>query len=129
MPTTVRMGATVEFEAVVVNNSQTGYASVAPVFQIVGGPANHVDGVLQRYDPASGTWQNAVMPEGDGGSPLAAAADGAPLPPGHQLVVRYRLTVTTRNPAEPTASILYAVALPGDRQLAITTVRSRITAG
>jgi hypothetical protein len=37
--------------------------------------------------------------------------------------------VTGRNPAEPTALVLYAVGLPADVQFATTTFRGRISAG
>jgi hypothetical protein len=130
VPATIPIGAApVEFEGVITNGSDTDYPAVAPVFQIVGGPANSVNATLQRYDAGTGTWRTVAMPEGDGGSPLIFAADGTRLAPGQSLVVRYRLSVSDSNPAEPTASVLYAVALPGDAQLATTTVRGRITAG
>ena len=130
VPASIPMGAApVEFEGVITNGSTTDYAAVAPVFQIVGGPANHVDATLQRYDTGSGTWQDVAMPEGDGADPLTFAANGTRLAPGQSLVVRYRLSVTGDNAAESTASVLYAVALPGDEQLATTIVRGQITTG
>lgn len=127
IPRTITMGsAPTQFNGVITNHCGTDLRAVAPVFQIVGGPANHVDATLQRFDPASGTWQAATMPEGDGANPLSFAASGTRLARGQSLIVRYQLTVTSRNPAEPTASILYAVAQPGDTQLAITTIHAQI---
>jgi len=119
--------APVQFQAVIRNGTAVDYPSVAPVFQIVGGPANHLNATLQQYDPASRTWQNATMPEGDGANPLTFAKQGKDLAPGQTLTVTYRLTVSTQNPAEPTAAVLYAAALPGGTQLAATTIRGRIT--
>lgn len=129
LPTSITMGsAPVQFQAVISNPTTVDYPSVAPVFQIVGGPANHVNATLQKYDPVSHTWQNTTMPEGDGANPLTFAAHGQDLAPGHSLTITYRLTVPAQNPAEPTAAILYAAALPGDTQLAQATIRGRIIA-
>jgi hypothetical protein len=130
LPASIPMGATaVSFEGVITSHCGTDLQAVAPVFQIVGGPADHVDATLQQLDAATGTWQDTAMPEGDGGDPLTFAAHGSRLAPGQSLVLHFRLTVSTRNPAEPTASILYAVALPGDTQLALATARGQITSG
>ena len=123
------MGAApVQFQAVITNPTAVDYPSVAPVFQIVGGPANYVNATLQQYDPASRTWQNASMPEGDGANPLTYATRGSHLAPGQSLTVTYRLAISTHNPAEPTAAILYAAGLPGNVPLATAGVRSQITA-
>lgn len=129
LPASIAAGsAPIQFQAVIHNPGAVGYTSVAPVFQFVGGPANHVDATLQEYDPVSHAWQATSMPEGDGANPLSFAAHGQYLAPGQTLTVTYRLTVSTQNPAEPTAAILYAAALPGPTQLAQTTVRGRLTA-
>jgi hypothetical protein len=130
LPASIRTGANpVAFEGVITSHCGADLPAVAPVFQIVGGPADYVDARLQQFDDASGTWQDTAMPEGDGGSPLTFAAHGSRLAAGQSLTLRYRLTVSGRNPAEPTASVLYAVALPGDMQLASATARGQITTG
>lgn len=120
--------APVRFQAVISNPTAVDYPSVAPVFQIVGGPANHINGTLQQYDPATHSWQNAPMPEGDGANPLTYAAHGKDLAPGQSMTIIYRLTVSTQNPAESTAAILYAAAPPSVKPLATTGVSGRITA-
>ena len=128
LPTSISMGsAPVQFQAVISNPSPVDYPSVAPVFQIVGGPANHVNATLQVYDPATHTWQNTSMPEGDGANPLTYAKHGTDLAPGHSLTVTYRLTVSKQNPAESTAAILYAAAPPNVKALATTGISGRIT--
>lgn len=122
------MGAApVQFQAVITNPTAVDYPSVAPVFQIVGGPLNHVNGTLQEYDPATRTWQSVSMPEGDGANPLTYATRGTDLAPGQSMTITYRLTVSTQNAAESTAAILYAAAPPSVKPLAMTGISGRIT--
>jgi hypothetical protein len=129
-PTIDAGGAPLEFTATLTNRSVVDAPSVAPLFQIVGGPCNCAQGSLQRFDQAQGTWVAAPMPEGDGvPNPLTMATGGINVPPGASVTVRYRLALTAKNPAKPLVALCYAVQLPDFSQLARTSVASRLTVG
>ncbi|GAA1987547.1 hypothetical protein [Kitasatospora viridis] len=119
-------GQPVEFTAVLSNPTATAYPSVAPLFQLVGGPCNCSDGSLQLLDPATGAWQNVTMPTGDGGSPASFATGGAALPAHGSLTFHFRLTLSTRNSAEDAFAMLYAIDTADQRELALSSTPSRI---
>ncbi|MBS2964126.1 hypothetical protein KGA66_13795 [Actinocrinis puniceicyclus] len=131
IPATITAGGpAVEFTATFTNHSTIDASDVAPLFQIVGGPCNCAQGTLQRFNTATGAWQNAPMPEGDGNPGfLATAIGGIDLQPGASTTIRYRLALSASNPAKSLAATLYAVELPGGTQLARTSLPSRLTAG
>jgi hypothetical protein len=127
-PSVVAAGTEVYFTATLANHTTVDYADVAPLFQLVGGDCNCANGTLQRFDPASSTWQDAPMPEGDGYDPLTAATGGFDLPPGSSSTIRYRLDISANNTAKPAAATLYAVSMSDLRQLGTTaTVATRIS--
>jgi hypothetical protein len=130
IPPTIKSGGpAIEFTATLTNHSTVSAANIAPLFQIVGGPCNCVQGTLQRFDPTTGTWNSAPMPEGDGDpNYLATASGGVQIPPGTSVTIRYRLSLSAVNPAKPLAAILYAVALPMAIAVAHTTAPSQLIA-
>ena len=130
IPATIKAGGpATEFTATLTNHSTVSAANIAPLFQIVGGPCHCAMGTLQRFDPATGTWNEAPMPEGDGNpNYLAMASGGVQIPPGTSVTIRFRLSLVAGNPAKPLVAILYAVALPMASQVAQTTAPSQLLA-
>src|SRR5579859_2936108 len=112
LPVTLAAGETVNFTALLENHSRTAYRDVAPLFTVAGGPCNCLNGTLQRFNSASGTWQAVPMPEGDGGNPLMSATGGVDLAPGASAVVHYRLAIASQNSPGPVIASLDAVLLP-----------------
>ena len=131
IPATMKAGgAAVQFTATLTNRSGVTEHDVAPLFQIVGGSCNCALGSLERFDSASGTWQAAPMPEGDGDPNfLARATGGITLDPGANVTFRYRLTLDAANPAKSLHAVLYAVQLPTGTQLALISVPTQLTTG
>lgn len=131
VPATIPTGGpALEFTATLTNHSDVDAPDVAPLFQIVGGPCNCALGTLQRLDAATGAWQSAPMPEGDGDPDfLAAATGGINLAPGASATIRYRLTLAAANPAKSVIAILYAVELPDATELAHSSAPSRLVNG
>ncbi|MFD8708307.1 hypothetical protein ACFV1W_37980 [Kitasatospora sp. NPDC059648] len=116
----------VEFTAVISNPTATDYPSVAPLFQLVGGPCNCADGTLQLLDPASSTWRDVTMPSGDGGAPASYVGAGVALPAHGSLTFHYRFTLSNRNSAKEAFAMLYAIDTTDKRELALSSTPSRI---
>jgi hypothetical protein len=107
----------IPFQMTLTNDSPQSYADVAPLFQLVGGPCNCVQGSLQRLDQSVGQWAPAPMPEGDGYNPLSAASGGVNLAPGATMTIEYQLTLLSTNPGKTVQAIARAVQLPQDTQI------------
>ncbi|GAA1070698.1 hypothetical protein GCM10009665_78440 [Kitasatospora nipponensis] len=119
-------GQPVDFTAVLTNPTATDYPSVAPLFQLVGGPCNCADGSLQLLDPATGLWHDVTMPNGDGGSPSSYAGPGVALSAHGSRTFQYRLTLSTRNSTKDAFAMLYAIDTGEHRELALSSTPSRI---
>lgn len=115
------------FRATLTNEGTATVSDVAPVFQVVGGACNCVQGSLERQDPASGTWQPAPMPEGDGGNPLATASGPVTIGPGATVTVTYQLSLMSTNPPKAATAVLVAVDLATHLQVARTTADTQVT--
>jgi hypothetical protein len=119
-------GQPVEFTAALSNPTATDYPSVAPLFQLVGGPCNCADGTLQLLDPGTSTWHDVTMPSGDGGAPASYAGTGVALPAHGSLTFHYRFTLSPRNAAKDAFAVLYAIDTTDRRELALSSTPSRI---
>jgi hypothetical protein len=127
VPATITAGKVVSFTAILVNRSRVPAHDVAPLIQIGGGPCNCAIGSLLRYDSRSHRWNAAPLITGDGDPDfLSAATGGVSVPPGAGVAIRYRLTLSTVNPAKSLTAALYAVQLPDARQLAMATVPAQV---
>lgn len=127
-PAQVRPGAKVQFSAVISNPATGMTRNVGPVFQIVAGQCNCAQGSLQIQQPNQDVWQDVVMPEGDGENPLHAASHAVELTPGTKAAFQYRLTLASNTTAGPASAIVYAVQLPGYRQVGSVLQRTTIAA-
>ena len=118
LPQAIDAGSSpIPFQMTLTNDSPQSYADVAPLFQMVGGPCNCVQGSLQRFDPSVGQWEPAPMPEGDGYNPVSAASGGVNLAPGATVTIEYQLTLLSTNPGKAVQAIARAVQLPQDTQI------------
>jgi hypothetical protein len=134
-PASITLGShasqVVMFNVILTNNGSTPLSDVGALFQLVGGPCNCVLGSLKELDnPATGTWYQVPMPEGDGDPNYLARATGArTIAPGQSTVVDYWLTLSAQNPAKAVTAIFYAVQQPNATTLATATVPSQLIAG
>ena len=111
-------GPVIEFSATFTNRTHSVQRNIAPVFQMVGGRGcNCVSGSLQRLDPRSGKWHAVMLVTGDGFDPIAVASNGVDIAAGATATFHFKLTLGFMNTDGRARSTLYAVALPGLRQV------------
>jgi hypothetical protein len=121
-------GPLVGFNVILTNDGSTPLSDVAPLFQLVGGACNCVQGSLEQLDSPVSTWHPAPMPEGNDPNFLAKATGGFTIAPGKSINFNYLLRLSPGNPAKPVTAIFYAVQLPGDTELASASVPSQLIA-
>ncbi|MEU2505745.1 hypothetical protein ABZ621_13620 [Streptomyces sp. NPDC007863] len=122
LPSSARLvpgAAPVEFTVTFRNTGDVDFPLIAPVVrfdQYEGGlsPLGSVPGHLERFDPASGTWQPAPLPQAAGMDFLLVATGGAPLPRNADMTIRYRVALDAALGAGVTELQAYAVAQPSN---------------
>ncbi|MEU9856478.1 hypothetical protein [Streptomyces sp. NPDC047974] len=133
LPTPARLvpgAAPTEFTVTLRNTGDTDFPLIAPVVrfdQYDGGlaPLGSVSGRLERFDPASGTWQPAPLPQAAGMDFLLVATGGAPLPRNAVMTIRYRVALDTGLGAGVTELQVHAVSQPSNHQAG--TAAARVT--
>ncbi|EDY47391.1 hypothetical protein SSCG_00419 [Streptomyces clavuligerus] len=130
-PRLVPGGAPLKFTVTMRNTGATDHPLIAPVVrfdQYDGGlaPLGSVAGRLERFDPATGSWQPVFLPQASGMDFLLAATGGAPLPKGATTTIRYRVSVDTGLRAGATELQVYAVSQPTNQQAGMATAKVTI---
>ncbi|MFJ5933315.1 hypothetical protein [Streptomyces sp. NPDC093071] len=120
-PRLVPGGAPVEFTVTLRNTGNADHPLIAPVVrfdQYDGGlaPLGSVAGRLERFDPATGAWREAPLPQAAGMDFLLVATGGAPLPRGATTTIRYRVSLAPGLRAGRTELQAYAVSQPSNQQ-------------
>lgn len=83
----VRGGAAQEFTVTLANGNTRAYTRLKPTFQI-----EYLQGiVLQRWDPATGTWKNVDLRVATDAYPPSLHQGGSPLAPDATRTIRYRM--------------------------------------
>lgn len=121
----VRGGAAQEFTVTLRNGNSADHRHLLVAFQmelLVGEPGNGPGSgpgfLLERFDPASGTWRPAELRVANDARPLSLFTGGGPLARGAVRVERYRLRATAGGPTGSSPLVVSFVDTDADREAA-----------
>ncbi|WP_158879842.1 hypothetical protein [Streptomyces sp. NRRL F-4428] len=123
--TLVRGGAAQEFTVTLRNGNSADYRHLLVALQmemLVGEPGDRAGSgpgfLLERFDPASGTWRSAELRVANDAKPLALFTGGGPLARGAVRTERYRLRATAGGPTGSSPVVVSFIDTDADREAA-----------
>ncbi|MGW6784512.1 hypothetical protein [Streptomyces sp. NPDC054987] len=121
----VRGGAAQEFTVTLRNGNSADYRHLLVALQmemLVGEPGDRAGSgpgfLLERFDPASGTWRSAELRVANDAKPLALFTGGGPLARGAVRTERYRLRATAGGPTGSSPVVVSFIETDTDREAA-----------
>ncbi len=121
----VRGGAAQEFTVTLRNGNSADYRHLLVALQmemLVGEPGDRAGSgpgfLLERFDPASGTWRSAELRVANDAKPLALFTGGGPLARGAVRTERYRLRATAGGPTGSSPVVVSFIDTDADREAA-----------
>ncbi|MEU9233778.1 hypothetical protein [Streptomyces subrutilus] len=130
----VRGGAAQEFTVTLRNGNSAEYRHLLIAFQmesLVGGPGDRPGSgpgfLLERFDPASGTWRPAALRVANDHLPASMLTGGGPLARDAVRVERYRLRATAGGPTGSSPLMVSFVDTDADREAAARVVLAHLT--
>ncbi|MCH0542372.1 hypothetical protein I3F58_23025 [Streptomyces sp. MUM 203J] len=110
----VRGGAAQEFTVTLTNGNTRAYTHLKPTFQI-----EYLQGiVLQRWDPATGTWKNVDLRVATDAYPPALHQGGSALALNAARTIRYRMRALAGGGAGSDSLMIYLIDTAADKQVA-----------
>ncbi|OEJ34926.1 hypothetical protein [Streptomyces subrutilus] len=130
----VRGGAAQEFTVTLRNGNSAEYRHLLVAFQmesLVGEPGDRPGSgpgfLLERFDPASGTWRPAALRVANDHLPASMATGGGPLAREAVRVERYRLRATAGGPTGSSPLMVSLIDTDADREAGARVVLAHIT--
>ncbi len=130
----VRGGAAQEFTVTLRNGNSAEYRHLLVAFQmesLVGEPGDQPGSgpgfLLERFDPASGTWRPAALRVANDHMPASMFTGGGPLARGGVRVERYRLRATAGGPTGSSPLMVSFIDTDADREAAAHVVLAHTT--
>ncbi|MFB6821489.1 hypothetical protein ACFCXA_07845 [Streptomyces virginiae] len=130
----VRGGAPQEFTVTLRNGNSAAYRHVLVAFQmemLVGEPGaragNGPGFLLERFDPASGSWRPATLRIANDTAPLSLYSGGSPLAREAVRTERYRLSATAGGPTGSSPLVVSFVDTDADSEVAAHVVLGHST--
>ncbi|MFB7171468.1 hypothetical protein ACFCYM_11685 [Streptomyces sp. NPDC056254] len=121
----VRGGAAQEFTVTLRNGNSADYRHLLVALQmemLVGEPGDRAGSgpgfLLERFDPASGTWRSAELRVANDAKPLSLFTGGGPLAREAVRTERYRLRATAGGPTGSSPVVVSFIDTDADREAA-----------